>query len=33
MDTRTAWVMARLPRHPDEFLFARRHLNREEDGI
>ncbi|MGQ4368025.1 hypothetical protein [Streptomyces violaceoruber] len=32
MDARTAWVMARLKRHPDEFPFAMQHLNDEEDA-
>ncbi|MEV6480394.1 hypothetical protein [Streptomyces sp. NPDC051576] len=31
MDTRTAWVMARLARHPEERLYAMRHLNGEND--
>ncbi|MFD7062890.1 hypothetical protein [Streptomyces sp. NPDC059906] len=32
MDTRTAWVMARLARRPDEFPLAMRHLDREENA-
>lgn len=27
MDARTAWVMARLARHPEEHMYAMRHLN------
>ncbi|MEU9321438.1 hypothetical protein [Streptomyces sp. NPDC048295] len=27
MDARTAWVMARLARHPDERVYAMGHLN------
>lgn len=33
MDARTAWVMARMARHPDEFPYAMQHLNGEEDTI
>jgi hypothetical protein len=29
MDARTAWVMARLARHPDERLYAMAHLDDE----
>ncbi|WP_446039051.1 hypothetical protein [Streptomyces sp. SID1121] len=29
MDARTAWVMARLARHPDEYGYAMAHLNDE----
>ncbi|MFI2318476.1 hypothetical protein [Streptomyces sp. CB00072] len=29
MDARTAWVLARLARHPDEHDLAMRHLNTE----
>ncbi|MCD9875249.1 hypothetical protein [Streptomyces guryensis] len=32
MDTRTAWVMARLARHPDELQYAMRHLDNEENA-
>ncbi|MEW1868256.1 hypothetical protein AB0420_08780 [Streptomyces caelestis] len=32
MDARTAWVMARLERHPDELPLAMRHLNGEENA-
>ncbi|WP_405557085.1 hypothetical protein OHV08_24970 [Streptomyces canus] len=32
MDARTAWVMARLARHPDEFPLAMQHLNGEENA-
>ncbi|MFJ4829321.1 hypothetical protein ACIP79_05250 [Streptomyces sp. NPDC088747] len=32
MDARTAWMMARLARHPDERPYAMRHLNGEEDA-
>lgn len=32
MDARTAWVLARLARHPDEFPYAMRHLDSEEDA-
>lgn len=32
MDTRTAWVMARLARRPDEFPLTMRHLDREENA-
>lgn len=31
MDARTAWVMARLARHPDELPYAMRHLNGEKN--
>ncbi|MGW2330295.1 hypothetical protein ACWC5C_31685 [Streptomyces sp. NPDC001700] len=27
MDARTAWAMARLRRHPEEYAFAMRHLS------
>ncbi|MDX2826602.1 hypothetical protein PV416_37415 [Streptomyces ipomoeae] len=30
MDARTAWVMTRLARHPDELPYAMWHLNSEE---
>ncbi|MGY9066818.1 hypothetical protein [Streptomyces sp. CAS3] len=32
VDARTAWVMARLARHPEEHVYAMRHLDREEGG-
>ncbi|WP_240103658.1 hypothetical protein [Streptomyces sp. MUM 16J] len=32
MDARTAWVMARLARHPEEQVYAMRLLNDEEDA-
>jgi hypothetical protein len=32
MDGRTAWVMARLARHPEEQAYAMRHLEGEESG-
>lgn len=31
MDAQTAWVMARLARHPDELPYAMWHLNGEEN--
>jgi hypothetical protein len=31
MDARTAWVMARLTRHPEEHIYAMRLLNDEEN--
>lgn len=32
MDADTAWVMARLARHPEERVYAMRHLNGEENA-
>ncbi|MEU2285396.1 hypothetical protein ABZ614_26250 [Streptomyces sp. NPDC013178] len=32
MDARTAWVMARLARHPKEHVYAMRLLNDDEDA-
>ncbi len=32
MDARTAWVMARLARHPKEHVYAMRHLDSDERG-
>lgn len=32
MDAPTAWVMARLARHPEEHVYAMRHLDSEESG-
>ncbi|MFG2778217.1 hypothetical protein ACGFY7_10210 [Streptomyces prunicolor] len=31
MDARTAWVIARLARHPEEHVDTMRHLNRGEN--
>jgi hypothetical protein len=31
MDARTAWVIARLARHPEERVYAMRHLDDEEN--
>ncbi|MYW14783.1 hypothetical protein GT045_04485 [Streptomyces sp. SID486] len=33
MDGRTAWVLARLARHPEEHVYAMQHLGGEESGI
>lgn len=32
MDARTAWTMARLARHPEEYAYAMRHLDGKENA-